>query len=115
MDFQGKVEFANYMIATHGGRGKLRRGTTDRNCSAALIDWTPREQGLRLEGSRRALISALDPVTGLPLAIPPDHEQDQLVFGGSVYRLPLPDRGPRPDGATVGFHDYEVTYDSRDV
>jgi len=114
-DFQGKVAFADRMITSYGGPAKLRRGTTDRPCRAAILAWSPREVGLRLEGSRHALISALDPATGAPLSIPPDHEQDLLVLGGSVYRMPLPDQGPRPDGVTVGYHDYEVIYDSREV
>lgn len=110
-----KQAFADKMIRKYGGAGYLRRGATDRRCTAAILDWNPSQRGLRLEGSRRALISAIDPTTGVALATPPDHEQDQLVFGGAVYRLPLPDTGPRTDGVTVGYHEFEVTYDSSDA
>ena len=89
-----------------GAVGKLRRGAVERTCYVAVLDYTPREQSLRLEYSRRALISVIG------LAIPPDHELDKLVVGGEVFRLTKPPEGPRPGGVPI-FHDCEVQYESR--
>ena len=115
MDPASFRNFATSMINGSGIRAKLRRGTppVDRVCQAAIIDWTPREAALRIDGSRRALISAHDPVTG-KLLVAPNYELDKLVFAGVIYNIPMPDRGPRVDGSP-GFFDLEVTYDSRDV
>lgn len=79
-----KRSFADRMIRKYGVRGFLRRNSVNRAITVALIEWDPREKGLRLEGSRRALISALDPDTGAPLAVPPDHELDQLVVANAL-------------------------------
>jgi hypothetical protein len=110
------VKKADNLIAKFGQPtpAMLRRGTTDRPCTAVMIDYTPREQGLRMAGARRFLISTIDPVTRLTLELPPDFENDLIVFAGSVYRLPTPDSGPRPAGVVL-YHDMEGLYDSRDV
>lgn len=100
-----------------GGKGKgfLQRADVRRAVTVAIVEYKPTERALVLEGSRRALVSALDPATGAVLATPPNHELDQfLIFAGDKFRLVAPDRGPRPDGNAV-FHDLEVQYDSRDV
>jgi hypothetical protein len=110
-----KQRRADGMIARFGGgtgQGKLRRAGVDRICTAVVVDYAPRERAFVLDGSRRALVSAIDPATGQPLAVPPNHELDLLVFGGEVLRLVAPDRGPRPAGIPV-FHDLEVQYDSK--
>jgi len=109
---------ADSLIARFGGglgKGKLRReGIPDRPCSCVIIEYSPNEKGLVLDGSRRALVSRFDPVTKAPLALPPNHELDKLVFAGEVMRIVKPDTGPRPNGEPV-YHDLEVTYDSLDI
>jgi len=109
---------SDMQIAKFGGGkglGLLRReGIADRKVTCAVIDYKPNEQGLREVGARRAMVSALDPVTGGILAVPPDHNKDKLIFAGEVLRIVNPDRGPRPSGVPV-YHDLEVLYDSRNV
>jgi hypothetical protein len=108
---------ADNMITRFGGKknnGKLRRNGVDRPCTCVVIEYTPSAVGLVQPGSRRALVSKFDPTTGAPLAQPPDHEQDLLVFAGDVLRIVMPDSGPRPNGDPV-YHDLEVQYDSRDI
>lgn len=101
------------IVRFNGGKennAKLRRGATDRNCTAAILDYSPREAQLRLDGARRMLISA----KGLDIA--PDHEQDMLLFTptGELFRIVSPVLGPRPAGVPI-FYDCEVMYDSRPV
>jgi hypothetical protein len=111
------VRKANQLIQKFGQPtpALLRReGIADRPCVAVMIDYTPREIGLRSVGARRFLISTIDPLTHQTLELPPDHEQDLIVFAGAVYRLPTPDSGPRP-GGTVLYHDMEGVYDTREV
>ena len=105
---------AHGLITRFGRRAMLRRDGTDRPCTAVVIQYAPRERGLRLDGSQRTLISKLDPVTRRALAITPHHELDVLVFNGEVLKLVGPDEGPRPNGDPV-YHEFEVMYDSRDV
>ena len=103
-------------IRRFGGRGYLRRSGVDRPCIVGIIDYKPGERGLVNDGSRRALISALDPDTGAVLAQPPDHEQDLLVFAGEVMRIVAPVTGPRTTGSTEAIlYECEVQYDSPDA
>lgn len=113
-DYDHSRRTTDRLIRRFGRRAALRRNDTDRPVSAGVVEWKPHEKGLVLEGSQRAVVSALDPTTKEILAVPPDHEQDKLIFNGKIYRLVAPDRGPRPDGNAV-FHDLEVIYDSSDV
>lgn len=117
-NFARSRKTADRQIARWGGGkglGELQRADVRRTVTAAIVEYRPTERQLVLEGSRRALVSALDPDTGAVLTTPPDHELDQfLIFAGQKFRLVAPDRGPRPDGNAV-FHDLEVQYDSRDV
>lgn len=111
------VKKANQLIQKFGQPtpAKLRRdGINDRPCTVVMIGYTPRQQELRSVGAVRFLISTIDPVTHLTLALPPNHELDMVVFAGSVYRLPTPDEGPRP-GGTILYHDMEGVYDARNV
>lgn len=111
------VQKADQLIAKFGQPtpALLRRtGIDDRKCTAVMIDYKPREQGLRNVGARRFLISTIDPITRLTLKLPPDFELDLIVFAGSAYRFPTPDEGPRPAGVTL-YHDMEGIYDSRDL
>ena len=91
-----------------GAPAALRRGSTDRTVTAAILDYKPFEQGLREQGARRALIAALDCPT------PPDHEQDKFIFNGDVFRIVKPFVGPQPAGIVL-YYDCEVIYDSRNV
>lgn len=92
---------------------KLRRGTTDRRCAAVVTDYKPREQELRSVGAQNALVSCLDPITKAVI-VPPDPNEDVLVWNGNIYRIVAPDRGPRPAGDAV-WHDLEVVYSEKDA
>lgn len=101
---------AHTQIAKFGGgvgRGKLRRADVDRVCTAAMLEFNPRDRNLILDGARRVLISTHN------LTVPPDHEQDLFVFGGEVMRIVAPVRGPRPSGDPI-FYDLMVVYQSRE-
>jgi hypothetical protein len=118
VDLNRSRRIADRQIARWGGgkgKGFLQRASVRRAVTCAIAEYRPTERALVLEGSRRAVVSALDPTTGAVLAQPPDHELDQyLIYAGQKFRFVAPDRGPRPDGNAV-FHDLEVQYDSRDV
>jgi hypothetical protein len=117
-NFDRSRKTVDRQIARNGGgkgKGFLERNSVRRAVTCAIVEYKPTERALVLDGSRRALVSALDPVTGAVLTTPPDHELDQfLIFAGQKFRFMAADRGPRPDGNAV-FHDLEVQYDSRDV
>lgn len=94
-------------IARWGGPAKLlRNGTTLRDCTAAFLDYNPRGEGLGLREAARLLIAA-------PLAIPPDHEVDEVILteGGRTarYAIVAPVKGPRPGGIAVYF-DCDIVY-----
>jgi hypothetical protein len=94
-------------IKKFGGAGYLRRDGDDRPCWVGIVDYKPRDAELRTVGARRALVAAKD------LAVPPDREQDLIVFAGEVWRIVTPVSGPRPNGVPL-FYDCEVVYDSLD-
>jgi hypothetical protein len=75
----------------------IRGGVVRATAYMALNDYSPRERGLFRDDSVRIAVSAV----GLPEI---DHEQDQIKFLGSMYVLPVPTTGGRPDG-TIVFHD----------
>jgi len=103
IDWNEMQKAAGDMIRDWGAPAKLLRGASTRECFGAVLDYTPRTQGLALEGSQRMLMVA-------PLAIPPDHEHDKLIWKGGLYQLPSPVKGPRPGGPTV-FYDFEVLFE----
>lgn len=75
---------ADELIKYFGMRAVLRSLTAtrpDRPVTVCVIEFTPREKANELTNptDRKVLMSPLDPVTGLTLAIPPDNEQDALV------------------------------------
>ena len=116
-EYDSTIQMADELITKYGQPlpATLRRNEiNDRPCTAVMIDYRPNEKGLRLEGARRFLISTIDPVTGQTLTDPPNHELDQIVFGGMVYNFPTPDSGPRLSGVTL-FHDMEGVYVSSDI
>ena len=110
------VKTADKLIAKFGppSLGFLRRDGNDRPCTIVMTEYSWRERSLRLEGAVRFLISTLDPITKAPLDVPPDHEEDQVVFAGKVYRLATKDEGLRP-GGTIVFHDFQGLYDQLDT
>src|ERR1035437_3873228 len=75
---------ADNLLREFGMGAVLRRvsaNPTDRPCRDCIIEYVSREQPAELANptDRRVIMSPLDPKTGLPLAIPPDNELDQLV------------------------------------
>jgi len=67
---------ADRMIARYGSTtAKLRRGSSDRVCTAVEIAFSPRERrALTNPTDRRVLISAEN------LTIPPDQQHDKLIM-----------------------------------
>jgi hypothetical protein len=104
-DYARARRVAGKQIGRFGGAALLRRDGVDRPCVAAILDYSPRDRNLMLEGSRRALISA----DGLD--VPPNHEQDLLIFGGEVLRIVQPVIGPRPGGTAI-YYEAQVVYQS---
>lgn len=99
-----EAQRAAAMIKRWGIAAKLSRNGTLRDCVAATLDFTPAGKGLNLDEVSRFLVAA-------PLAVPPDHELDKLVFNGSVYQLTAPVKGPRPGGVPY-YYDITVLYES---
>lgn len=81
----------------------------DRDCWVGVIDYKPTEAGLREEGARRALISALVNTTTVLNPVP-DHNEDKLVWNGEVHRITKPIVGPRPAGVAI-FYDAEIVFE----
>lgn len=79
------IAVANELLTEFGMPAVLRSivpGTRpDRPCVAAIVDYRPRDQETHLANptDRQVLIDPIDPATGLPMTLPPDNEQDQLV------------------------------------
>jgi hypothetical protein len=103
---------ADTLIRKNGATAKLRRNGVDRACSAMENIDNSHEQGLRSEGAKQFLVSCLDPLSRLPI-VPPDPNEDVLVFAGDIYRIVAPDIGPRPNGNVV-YHSLQVVYDQKD-
>lgn len=90
----------------NGGKpGYLVRDGVRRSAVIARSEYTPRERALYLDGRERFFVAAY------LLAVPPDHEQDMLLFNGRLYRIIEPVKGARPDG-TVMLHDCACLFDS---
>ena len=72
---------ADALIRDFGMGAVLRRASVDRPCTVCIIEYNPREKPAELANptDRKVIMSPLDPTTGLPQAIPPDNELDQLV------------------------------------
>jgi hypothetical protein len=92
-DYVGMQGTADELIKYFGMPAVLRRMTaspTDRPVMVAIVEYKPHEKPNELANptDRNAIMSPLDPTTGLPLAVPPDNEQDALVTfvqpGGTV-------------------------------
>lgn len=91
-------------IKRWGAPAKLSRNGVLRDCIAGVLDFNPTSKGLNLDGVARMRVAA-------PLAIPPDHEHDKLIFKGAVYQIPNPVKGARPGGVPY-FYDFDVLYES---
>lgn len=90
------------MIARWGGPCQLLRDGVLRDCTAAVLDYTPRGEGLALRGTKRALIAA-------PMAIEPHHEHDEFIQNGKRYAIVQPVKGPRPSTSVI-YYDAELAY-----
>jgi hypothetical protein len=91
----------NQIVRWGGGvnNGKLVRAGVSRTMTMAMVEYTPRERGLFVDGSVRFWISALN-VTAANM---PDHELDLVQFRGRQYRIVLPPQGQQPDGTWIAF------------
>lgn len=91
-------------IKRWGAAAKLSRAGILRDCIAGILDYNPTSKGLNLDDAARVRVAA-------PLAIPPDHELDKLIFKGAVYQITSPVKGARPGGVAY-FYDLDVLYES---
>lgn len=92
---------ADRMIKRWGLASFLVRADVKRPCFAARQEYKPSEVGLFEIGTERFYISALN------LPVPPDHEQDKLLFNGNLYSITQKPTGPRPNGMVM-FYDCNV-------
>lgn len=106
-NFDRAQKAADHQIRRFGGAARLRRSGVDRTCTAAFLEYSPREKGLLLDGARRVLVSPLG------LSEPPNHELDLLVFAGSIYRIIAPVGGPRPAGKPI-YYDLAVVFQANE-
>lgn len=83
----------------------VREGVA-RACTGAVLDYSPRERGLVVEGAKKIIIANWN------LTDPPDHERDVIrLFNGEVYRIVSPVKGARPGGVSV-YYECECQYDT---
>lgn len=85
--------------------GFLVRAGVRRAALIARSEYSPKERALYLDGRERMIVAAYG------LTVPPDHELDQLIFNGKLYRIIEPVKGARPDG-TAMLYDCACLYDS---
>lgn len=88
-------------IKKFGGAGYLLREGVYRPCWVGIVDYKPYDARLKEVGARRALVAASG------LEIPPDRDEDTIVFKGEIWRIVNPPTGPRPNGVPL-FYDCEV-------
>lgn len=81
------------------GKGKLIRAGVARVATMAMVEYTPRERGLYLDGAVRFWISALN----VPAINVPDENLDTIQFKGIGYKILLPPSGQQPDGTWIAF------------
>lgn len=89
ISIKGRQKSAHRMIQRWGGIGYLIRGADQRAATMARMEYAPKERGLYADLSSRIRISTIG------LVVPPDHEQDQILYKGERYRILLPVEGPR--------------------
>lgn len=93
----GRQAAAHRMIQRWGGIGYLIRGSVQRAATMARMEYTPRERGLYADKSSRIRVSAIG------LVLPPDHEQDRILYKGEEYNILMPVEGPRVTGVFIYY------------
>ena len=91
----GRQASAHRMIQRWGGIGYLIRGSEQRVCTMARMEYSPRERGLYADLTSRIRISMIG------LATLPDHEQDEVIYKGERFKILLPPEGPQVTGVFV--------------
>lgn len=75
-------------IRRFGGKdaltARLIRAGVQRPCIAARLDYAPKFRDMHKDGASNMLISAVN------LAVPPDEEQDVVLFGGKLWKIVEP-------------------------
>lgn len=103
INIKGRQQSAHRMIQRWGGIGYLVRANVQRAATMARVDFAPKERGLFLDGSSRIRVSAIG------LSVPPDFEQDTIIYKGELYRILMPATGPRVTNEFV-FYDCNVAF-----
>jgi hypothetical protein len=96
-NFARSQQSAHRLIVRWGKPGFIIRDGVARPAMIARPEYTPRERGLFLDGATRLVVSAFN------LAVPPDHEQDQLKYLNQLYRIVSPVTGPNPAGIQIYY------------
>lgn len=99
MNYIGAQKRVHRQIARFGGVAQLRRGVTDRNCMAAVLDHSTsdREGQLTQQADLRVIISGFSLIGQAA----PDVEQDKLVLNGVVHKILAPPSKLSPDSVTI--------------
>lgn len=85
--------------------GFLVRAGVRRAALIARGEYSPKERLLYLDGREKMFVAAYG------LAVPPDHEQDMILFNSRLYRIIEPVTGARPDG-TAMLYQCQCLFDS---
>lgn len=101
VSISGRQQSAHRMIQRWGGIGYLVRAGVQRAATMARIEYNAQERGLFLDKSSRIRVSVIG------LAIPPDHEQDRILYKGETYNIMMPPTGPRVTEEFI-FYDCNV-------
>lgn len=102
-----KQASAHRMIQRWGGIGYLVRGGVQRAATMARIEYTPKERGLFDDKTSRIRVSVIG------LAVPPDHEQDTVLYKGEQSNIIRPVSGPRITDAFI-YYDCETVFTNRE-
>jgi len=91
----------NQIVRWGGGvnNGHLIRASVERPMTMAMVEYTPRERGLFLDGAVRFWVSALN----VTAANVPNNDVDVLRFKGVTYKILLPPAGQQPDSTWIAF------------
>lgn len=95
----GRQAAAHRMIQRWGGIGYLIRGTdrVQRAATMARMEYSPKERGLYGDKASRIRVSVIG------LAVPPDHEQDTILYEGEEFNILTPVEGPRVTGVFIYY------------
>ena len=82
-DYPSIAAIADDLIKQFGDPAILRRDSGDRQCVAVEVDYAPQDRDGQIirYTDRRFLLSPLD------MPIPPDSEQDKLIWGTETLRI----------------------------